>query len=623
MSETLSDGSEAKLSEEYSQMLAALRTAFDSGRTKDIEWRRRQLQNLIKGIQENHEAIQAAIDADLGGPKIRAIADMAPIVGDAEHALANLDRWAKPQVMKNDLIIDVQSTFQVRPEPKGVTLNIAPWNFPFNMCFQPLVPALAAGNCMVVKPSEIAHNSSEVIQKIIDGYLDNDCVKCVRGAVPETTALLAQRWDHIFYTGNGAVGRTVMQAAAKHLTPVTLELGGKSPAIVDKTANMNTVVNRVFAAKSLNQGQVCVSPDFVLIDESREEEFLDMFSKQVAASNFGAGSKENPDWGKIINERHANRLKELIETSGGKVVCGGADDIDVAAKHTPVTLELGGKSPVFIDKTADMKAVVNRLFFAKSLNQGQACVAPDYVLIDESRETEFVDMFNKQVAASNFGAGSKDNPNWGKIIDGKHTNRLKHLIETCGGNVVCGGADDVDVEAQHVPISVLQNVNLDAPVMQQEVFGPILPVIPLKNIDDGIRLIKERERPLALYVFSQDKHFQERVLRECPSGGACVNSAFEHLANKEAPFGGTGSSGIGRYHGKFGFDEFSHYRTILYKRGSAAFIPPVEQLPKWLYDVALKLTVTGFLKPSTKRKLRLAALSFGVLIVAAVLRRLC
>eukprot|EP00419_Tripos_fusus_P055700 CAMPEP_0172810420 /NCGR_PEP_ID=MMETSP1075-20121228/8788_1 /TAXON_ID=2916 /ORGANISM="Ceratium fusus, Strain PA161109" /LENGTH=507 /DNA_ID=CAMNT_0013649727 /DNA_START=74 /DNA_END=1597 /DNA_ORIENTATION=+ len=507
MSETLSDGSEAKLSEEYSQMLAALRTAFDSGRTKDIEWRRRQLQNLIKGIQENHEAIQAAIDADLGGPKIRAIADMAPIVGDAEHALANLDRWAKPQVMKNDLIIDVQSTFQVRPEPKGVTLNIAPWNFPFNMCFQPLVPALAAGNCMVVKPSEIAHNSSEVIQKIIDGYLDNDCVKCVRGAVPETTALLAQRWDHIFYTGNGAVGRTVMQAAAKHLTPVTLELGGKSPAIVDKTANMNTVVNRVFAAKSLNQGQVCVSPDFVLIDESREEEFLDMFSKQVAASNFGAGSKENPDWGKIINERHANRLKELIETSGGKVVCGGADDIDVAAKH--------------------------------------------------------------------------------------------------------------------VPLTVLQNVNLDAPVMQQEVFGPILPVIPLKNIDDGIRLIKERERPLALYVFSQDKHFQERVLRECPSGGACVNSAFEHLANKEAPFGGTGSSGIGRYHGKFGFDEFSHYRTILYKRGSAAFIPPVEQLPKWLYDVALKLTVTGFLKPSTKRKLRLAALSFGVLIVAAVLRRLC
>jgi len=231
-------------------------------------------------------------------------------------------------------------------------------------------------------------------------------------------------------------------------------------------------------------------------------------------------------------------------------------------------------------------------------------------------------MFNKQVAASNFGAGSKDNPNWGKIIDGKHTNRLKHLIETCGGNVVCGGADDVDVEAQHVPISVLQNVNLDAPVMQEEVFGPVLPVIPLKNMDDGIRFVKERERPLALYVFSQDKRFQERVLHECESGGACVNTAFEHLANKEAPFGGTGSSGMGRYHGKFGFDEFSHHRTILYKRGSAACMPPVEQQPEWLYDVALKVAVIGFLKPKTKRKLRVAALGALGLVLAATLRRL-
>jgi len=356
----------------------------------------------------------------------------------------------------------------------------------------------------VVKPSEMVPRCAEVIEKIIDGYLDKSCVRCMQGAVPETTALLAQRWDHIFYTGNGVVGRIVLQAAAKHLTPVTLELGGKSPVIVDKTANMNAVVNRVFAAKSLNQGQICVSPDYVLIDESREKEFLDMFSKQVAASNFGAGSRVNPDWGKIIDSQHVNRLKRLIETSGGEVVCGGADDIDV--------------------------------------------------------------------------------------------------------------------EARHVPLTVLQNVNPDAPVMHEEVFGPVLPVIPLKNMDDGIRLVQERERPLALYVFSQDKHFQERVLRECTSGGAGVNAAVEQLANKEAPFGGTGSSGFGRYHGKFGFDEFSHYRTVLYKTGAAATLPPVEQQPKWLYDVALKVLVTGVLKPETKTSLKFATIGALAVVGAAVLR---
>jgi len=355
-----------------------------------------------------------------------------------------------------------------------------------------------------VKPSEMAPRCAEVIEKIIDGYLDKSCIRCMQGAVPETTALLDQRWDHIFYTGNGAVARVVLTAAAKHLTPVTLELGGKSPVIVDKTANMKTVVNRIFAAKSLNQGQICIAPDYVLIDESREEEFLDMFSKQVAASNFGAGSRANPDWGKIIDSRHVNRLKRLIETSGGKVVCGGADDIDV--------------------------------------------------------------------------------------------------------------------EARHVPLTVLQNVNPDAPVMHEEIFGPLLPVISLKNMDDGIRLVKERERPLALYVFSQDKNFQERVLRECTSGGAGVNAAVEQIVNKEAPFGGTGSSGFGRYHGKFGFDEFSHYRTVMYKTGSNAVLPPVEQQPKWLYDVALKVLVTGVLKPETKSKLKFAATGALAAVGAAVLR---
>jgi len=206
------------LSQQYASVVAGMRAVFDSGRTKDVEWRRNQLQQFMRGIQENHEAIKAAMDSDLGGPKMRPLFDMAPCMGSAEHALAQLNSWTKPQVMSNDIPIDIQSTFQVRPEPKGVVLNIAPWNFPFSMCFDPMVPAIAAGNCMLIKPSEMAPACAKVIEMIVNKYLDTDCVKVVQGAVAETTALLEQRWDHIFYTGNGVVARIVMQAAAKHLT---------------------------------------------------------------------------------------------------------------------------------------------------------------------------------------------------------------------------------------------------------------------------------------------------------------------------------------------------------------------------------------------------------------------
>merc|ERR1712232_204388 len=327
-----------KLSTRYETMVGEMRKTFNSGRTKALAWRRRQLEALMRGVQENHERIAAAVAIDIGGPKTRAIFEMGPTIGDVEYALANLDRWVAPETKKNDLAIDFQSTYTVRPTLKGVTLNISAWNAPMILSMHPLVPALAAGNCMVIKPSEMSPHCAEVLEYIVNNYLDTDCVKVVHGAVIETTALLEQRWDHVLYTGNGSVGRIVMQAAAKHLTPVTLELGGKSPVFVDKTANMTTVVNRLFNAKTTNTGQICVSPDYVLIDESREQEFLDAFSKQVAASNFGVGSKTNPNWGSIINGRHVERLKRLIETSGGEVVCGGADDIDVAARHVPMTV---------------------------------------------------------------------------------------------------------------------------------------------------------------------------------------------------------------------------------------------------------------------------------------------
>merc|ERR1711920_315253 len=189
-----------------------------------------------------------------------------------------------------------------------------------------------------------------------------------------------------------------------------------------------------------------------------------------------------------------------------------------------------------------------------------------------------------------------------------------------GGEVVCGGSDDVDIDAQHVPLTLIKNVKPDSPIMHEEIFGPVLPVIPVKNMDDGLKLIKDRERPLALYIFSQNKQFQEQALSECTSGGAAVNTALEQIANKQAPFGGTGGSGFGKYHGKDGFDEFSHYRTVLYKSGSNPTLPPVEQQPAWLYDVALKAMVTGFVSAETKAKLRAAGLGVAALATALAVK---
>jgi len=257
---------------------------------------------------------------------------------------------------------------------------------------------------------------------------------------------------------------------------------------------------------------------------------------------------------------------------------------------------------------------MGRVFAAKYTNTGQICVAPDYVLVHASREQELVDALSKQVAASGFGAGSKSNPNWGKIINSRHCDRLKRLIETSGGEVVCGGADDIDSEARYVPFTILRNVNTDAPIMFEEIFGPILPIIPVNDMQEAIDFVKARERPLALYVYSQDKVFTEKVLHECTSGGAGVNDSLGQLMNKEAPFGGTGASGMGKYHGKFGFDEFSHFRTVLYKTGSNPTLPHPEAQPEWLYDVALKALVTGFISPETKTKLKVA----GATALAAV-----
>jgi len=497
-----------RLTEEYSKTVEGMRAVFKTGRSKDVEWRRRQLQGLRRAFHEMHEEIATAVIADLGGPKMRALGDMGPIVGDAEYALEHLDEWTKPKTIPGTegAALNFGNTSVVRPTPKGIILNVAPWNFPLAMCFQPLVAALAAGNGAMIKPSEMAPNCAAVIKKIVETYLDTELVKVTLGAVPETTALLAQKWDHIFYTGNGCIGRIVMEAAAKHLTPMTLELGGKSPCIIDSTAKIDAAVNRIFFAKTMNCGQVCIAPDYVLVHESKQEEFTKKFVGQVKKS---------------------------------------------------------------------------------------------------------------------FGEDHKASPHWGRIINGRHAQRLTGLIESAGGQVLSGGADKVDVQEKFVPLTVIKDVPLSAPIMHEEIFGPILPIIPVKTMEEALSIVEEKERPLALYVFSEDKKFVEETLTRITSGGAAVNSAMEQIiANKELPFGGTGGSGFGKYHGRAGFEEFSHMRSVLYKTTmhSNSLMPPPEAQPAWMYDAGLKMMVVGFVSDSTRQKLKVAKWIVGGIALAALIK---
>jgi len=468
----------AHLTKAYGTMVSEMRTVFASGKTRNLEWRRHQLEQLHKMIAENHEAITAAVRSDLGGSKIRGVGEIA-VAGAADHALGHLRAWTTEK-----WVAGLVHRQYCRPEPKGVVLIISPWNFPFQLSLGPLVPAIAAGNLAVIKPSELSLACAPLITSLVKKYMDPECIKVIQGDIPETTALLNQKWDHIFYTGNGTVGRIVMAAAAKHLTTVSLELGGKSPAIIDETALMDSACERLSLAKFMNCGQICVAPDYVLVHRSREQEFLEK-SKALVKKSFGNDAKTSEDYGTIINERHVDRISKLIET--------------------------------------------------------------------------------------------------------------------CGGTVVCGGTQDVDRGARYVPPTIISQPSMDSTMMKEEIFGPVMPVIPFDDFEAALRIIKEQDTPLAFYVYSQNSQNIETALSTISSGGSCVNSSLEHLLSEEMPFGGKGESGMGAYHGKFGFDEFSHTRGVLYKstlpgfRGTAFPLPDAAKpLPGFVYGIAVKMSV-GFI----------------------------
>ena len=422
-----------------------LRASFRTRKTRPLEWRRQQLEALERMLSENGPALSEALHRDLGKPPLEALtADVATVKTEIALVKKNLARWTKPERVRTPLTQQPAKARIVR-EPLGVALIIAPWNYPVQLLLGPAVGAIAAGNCCVLKPSEVTAHTSKLLGELVPRYLDPECIALVEGGVAETTALLDQQFDHIFYTGNGQVGRIVMEAAAKHLTPVTLELGGKSPCIVTEDAKLDVAARRIAWGKFLNAGQTCVAPDYVLVHAAREDELLRTLVDTVR-SFYGADPKASPDFGRIANVRHHRRLMGLLKEAG-EVVIGG----------------------------------------------------------------------------------------------------------------------DGDEEARYLAPTLLRNVRPDAQIMREEIFGPILPVLTYESLDDAIAFVNERDRPLALYVFSEDADTEERVLAETSSGGACVNATIWHLANPHLPFGGVGPSGMGAYHGRAGFEAFSHRKSVVTK----------------------------------------------------------
>jgi aldehyde dehydrogenase (NAD+) len=455
--ETLRPATDAS---EIPKRVAKLRDVFESGRTRPVEWRRRQLQRMKAMLEEREADFLDALAADLGKPRLEGWAsDIAVVITEIDYALRHLAGWMKPERVWTPLA-QRPGRATVRPEPFGVALVIAPWNYPVHLLLLPMVGALAAGNAVVGKPSEVSAHTSAALARLVPEYLDPDGVAIVEGGVTETQALLAERFDYVFYTGNGRVGRVVMEAAAKHLTPVTLELGGKSPVIVDAAANVEVAARRIAFGKFLNAGQTCIAPDYVLVARARHEDLVEQIGRAIREF-YGSDPAASPDYARIVNDAHFRRLDELL--TGGTPVIGG-----------------------------------------------------------ETRADE-----------------------------------------------------------RYVAPTVLRDVAPDAPVMTEEIFGPILPVVPVMDVDEAIRFVNERDRPLALYFFSESDAAQERVLEQTSSGGACVNATVMHVAVPDLPFGGVGASGMGSYHGKASFDVFSHRKSVLVK--------PTRLDPKLAYPPYTKL----------------------------------
>jgi aldehyde dehydrogenase (NAD+) len=428
---------------DYSTLVTSQHEYFVSGCTRPLLWRKGQLETLKAMFTENRKELCGALWKDLRRNVVDAdLMDVAYIVNEANYAIEHLDKWMAPDKVHMPLVFEPGHVL-VRRDPLGVTLIIGAWNEPFMLLFGPLTAALAAGNTAVLKPSELALACSAVAAKLVAKYFDPRVVAVVEGAVPETTALLAQNWDFIFFTGSPPIGKIIHQAAARNLTPCVLELGGKNPTIVHSSANLAVAARRIAYGRYLNSGQICTAPDHVLV------------------------------WPEVKDSLVAH-LKEAI-------------------------LEFYGDNPK---------------------------VCPDY----------------------------------GRVIDRRNFVRLSGLLGS--GNVAVGG--DIDADELYIAPTVLVDVSPDSPIMQEEVFGPILPVLEIGSVEAAIQWVNNRPSPLGLYIFSEDLDVAERILNATESGDAAVNDCTIHPLIPELPFGGVGNSGMGKYHGRSGFEAFTNARGVMY-----------------------------------------------------------
>ncbi|MFD6431160.1 aldehyde dehydrogenase family protein [Streptomyces venezuelae] len=445
MTSTTSTPTDATLTDRTASLVARLRAAFATGRTRPLAWRQEQLTRLRALFTENREAIADALHSDLHKPRPEAYgAEVDLPVHEIDHTLAHLAQWLEPQRLDQASLAGLPegSTAGTQYEPLGTVLVIAPWNYPVQLSLVPVAGALAAGNAVVLKPSELAPATSELMARLVPRYLDPEAVAVVEGGIPETTALLAERFDHIFYTGNGTVGRIVMRAAAEHLTPVTLELGGKSPVFVDRDADVAAVAARLADAKFRNAGQTCVAPDYVLTDPGTARALAGALAEAVERL-FGTDPQSSPAYGRMVNERHFDRVSALLDS--GTTVFGGRTD-----------------------------------------------------------------------------------------------------------------RDDV-----YIAPTVLTGVTADDPVMAEEIFGPILPIVEVADLDEAIAFINDRDKPLALYGFTENETTRRRLAAETSSGGLGFGLPMAHLRVSDLPFGGVGESGMGSYHGPHSIAAFSHRRARL------------------------------------------------------------
>ncbi|TNP00134.1 aldehyde dehydrogenase [Bacillus pacificus] len=415
---------------------------FYNGHTRSIEVRKNNLKKLYEGIQRFEEEIFQALKLDLNKSVHESFTtEVGYVLKEISFQLKHISSWSKPKRVRTALT-HFGSKGKVVPEPYGVTLIIAPWNYPFQLAIAPLVGALAAGNTIVLKPSELTPNVSKVITGMLEELFQEELVAVVEGGVEESTALLKEPFDYIFFTGSVGVGKVVMEAAAKQLTPLTLELGGKSPCIVHKDAKIDVTARRIVWGKFLNAGQTCVAPDYMYVHASVKEQLIEALRHEIE-EQYGKEPLHNDNYVRIVSERHFERLCTFLKD--GKTVIGG---------------------------------------------------------------------------------------NYKK-------------------------------ETLHIEPTVLTNVTWESAVMEDEIFGPILPIIEYDNIEDVIDTIQQHPKPLALYVFSENKGVQKKVTSNISYGGGCINDVVYHLATPYLPFGGVGSSGLGSYHGEESFRTFSHYKSIL------------------------------------------------------------